>query len=136
VDDGAKATMEHELFYNNKAKESGSAIFVDDDTSTLSMKNCTVSGNTTNDPNRAAMYVVSSTVSIENSIFWNNGSDFEAVGVPAKLTVNYTLTQKAFAGTGNISAEHCLPMPRLAISISNQQADVSIPRPDNLSTTL
>ena len=108
VDDGASVTMEHELLYNNTAdKESGSAIYVDNlDNlpSVLNMNNCTVSGNSTNG---AAMFVNGSIVQVENSIFWNNGGDFEftADGISsAKLTVAYTLTQQGYTGTGNISA--------------------------------
>jgi len=108
VDDGSTATMEHELIYNNKSAESGSAIYVDDDGSghgsTLNMNNCTVSGHSTDG---AAMYVNGSVVQVENSIFWNNGSDFQFVanGVSqAKLTVTYTLTQQGYTGTGNISS--------------------------------
>jgi len=108
VDDGSTVKMEHELLYNNTSKESGSAIFVDDDGSgkwsTLNMNNCTVSGNSTDG---AAMYVNGSLVEVENSIFWNNGSDFQFVasGISqAKLTVTYTLTQQGYTGTGNITS--------------------------------
>jgi hypothetical protein len=74
------------------------------------MNNCTVSGNTTNVSNGTALYVQSSIAHVENSIFWNNGSDFEVVTdedprASASLTVNYTLTKQNFAGTGNISAD-------------------------------
>ena len=108
VDDGSTVKMEHELLYNNTSEESGSAIFVDDDGSgkwsTLNMNNCTVSGNSTDG---AAMYINGSVVQVENSIFWNNGSDFQFVasGVSqAKLTVTYTLTQQGYTGTGNITS--------------------------------
>jgi len=109
VDDGANVRMENELLYNNITGESGSAIYVDADwknnPSVLHMNNCTVSDNSTNG---AAMFVQGSIANVENSIFWNNGSDFEffADGVSvAKLTVNYTLTQQGFTGTGNISSD-------------------------------
>jgi len=108
VDDGAIVQMEHELLYDNTSQESGSAIYVDADyhynSSTLKMYNCTVSGNTANG---AAMFVQGSIAQVENCIFWNNGSDFEAYDdgtALADLTVNYTLTQQGYAGTGNISS--------------------------------
>ena len=116
VDDRATVRMEHELLYNNKTKENGSAIYVDADwipkPSTLYMNNCTVYGNTTDAANGAAVFVQGSILHVENCIFWNNGKDFEfsdcsgSTPVPgATLTVNYTLTQQGFTGTGNFSAD-------------------------------
>ena len=114
VDDGAVVRMENELLYNNKTKSSGSAIYVDADNknnpSTLNMFNCTVSGNATNPSGGTAMFVQSSVAHVQNCIFWNNGSDFdkttnEGAPAPAILTVDYTLTQQGFAGTGNISSD-------------------------------
>ena len=111
VDEAAKVRMEHELFYNNTSGESGSAIYVDADynynSSVLYMDNCTVSGNETDAPGKSALFVQASIAHVQNSIFWNNGSDFEFFAdgqVRAKLTVNYTLTQQGFTGTGNISS--------------------------------
>ncbi|MCL1850612.1 MAG: T9SS type A sorting domain-containing protein [Bacteroidetes bacterium] len=105
VDDGSKVRMEHELFYNNTTKKSGSAIYVDSDgaynPSVLYMNNCTVSGNSTDG---AALFVQSSIAHIQDCIFWNNGSDFEVIA-DGHLTVNYTLTQQGFTGTGNISPD-------------------------------
>ena len=108
IDDRAIVQMEHELLYNNTSGESGSAIYVDADwnynQSTLYMDNCTVSGNNAN--GAAALFVQGSIAHIQNSIFWNNGKDFEFMDDPpavATLTVDYTLTQQGFSGTGNIS---------------------------------
>jgi len=109
VDEAAKVRMEHELFYNNKSGESGSAIYVDEswehNPSVLYMDNCTVSGNST-DGGAAALYVEKSIAYVQNSIFWNNGGDFQVADgtALANLTVNYTLTQQGFTGTGNISS--------------------------------
>jgi len=113
VDDRAIVRMEHELLYNNKTTSgSGSAIYVDADwipnPSVLYMNNCTVYGNTTNAYNGAALFVQGSKVEIENCIFWNNGFDFEKVdegSLQATLSVKYSLTEKGFTGTGNISAD-------------------------------
>ena len=111
VDDAAKVRMENELLYNNKTKEGGSAIYVDADwknnPSVLYMNNCTVAGNSTNN-GEAALFVQASITHVQNCIFWNNGNDFRFIndGQPrASLTVNYTLTQQGFAGTGNISSD-------------------------------
>ena len=110
VDEAAKVRIEHDLFYKNESKESGSAIYVDEDydhnPSILYLDNCTVSGNiSTNGSTGAALYVEASNAYVQNSIFWNNGSDFEVVE-GGHLTVNYTLTQQNFTGgTGNISSD-------------------------------
>jgi hypothetical protein len=110
VDDGSEVRMEHELLYNNKSEKNGSAIHVDDASdhrpSVLYMDNCTVANNISTS-NGAALYVEASITQIQNCIFWNNGNDFETVpdnGHNANLSVNYTLTQQGFTGTGNISS--------------------------------
>jgi len=104
VDEAAKVRMEHELLYNNTTREGGSAIYVDADwannPSVLYMNHCTVSSNSP----EAALYVEGSYANVENSIFWNNGRDFEVVS-GGRLTVGYTLTQQGYAGTGNISSD-------------------------------
>ncbi|MDR2693602.1 MAG: right-handed parallel beta-helix repeat-containing protein [Chitinispirillales bacterium] len=111
VDEASKVSMIHELLYNNTSGESGSAVYVDKAGSSnapstiapsiLYMDNCTVSGNTS--PG-AALYVETSSVFVQNSIFWNNGSDFQVVA-DGCLTVNHTLTERIFEGTGNISSD-------------------------------
>ena len=112
VDEAAKVQMENELFYNNTTKKSGSTIYVDADweynPSVLYMNNCTVSGNSSDEPGGAALFVQASIAHVENCIFWNNGNDFELETEGktfAKLTVDYTLTQQGFTGTGNISSD-------------------------------
>jgi hypothetical protein len=111
ADEGAKIRMEHELLYNNTSKESGSAIYVDQDwmgnPSVLEMNNCTISGNSTNEPGGSAMYVEASIARVQNCIFWNNGSDLalSTDGRPVKLNVDYTLTQQGYTGTGNIKSD-------------------------------
>ena len=109
VDEAAKVRMEHELFYDNTTDENGAAIYVDADwehnPSVLYMNNCTVSGNhSTNVSDEVALFVESSIVHVQNSIFWNNGNDFKSVA-DGHLTVNYTLTQRDFTGMGNISSD-------------------------------
>ena len=105
VDEAAKVRMDNELFYNNTTKGSGSAIYIDEDwghnPSVFYMNNCTVWGNSTDAG--AALYVEKSIAHVQNCIFWNNGNDFDTAN--AHLTVNYTLTQQVFAGTGNISSD-------------------------------
>jgi hypothetical protein len=106
VDEASKVIMIHELLYNNTSDDSGSAVYVDErwnhEPSILYMDNCTVSGNTSSG---AALYVEASTATVQNCIFWNNGSNFEVAAGGGSLTVNYTLTQQSFTGTGNISSD-------------------------------
>ncbi|MDR2971098.1 MAG: T9SS type A sorting domain-containing protein [Bacteroidales bacterium] len=111
IDEAGKVKMEHELFYNNKTEKSGSAIYVDADynynPSVLYMDNCTVSENAT-DAGEAALFVQESIAHVQNCIFWNNSKDFELVTegeAHTELTVNYTLTQQGFTGTGNFSSD-------------------------------
>ncbi|MDR0491203.1 MAG: hypothetical protein LBH28_08185 [Oscillospiraceae bacterium] len=61
------------------------------------MDNCTISGNL----GGAAMYVEASSAYVKNCIFWNNGDDFEVVD-GGELSVDYTLTQQGYKGTGNL----------------------------------
>jgi len=115
VDDRSKVIMKNELLYKNSTtKSTGSAIYVDADypagkpASVLYMNNCTVWGNTSGAYNGAALFVQGSIAHIQNCIFWNNGKDFEAIDdtkAIAELTVNYTLTQQGFTGTGNITSD-------------------------------
>ncbi len=108
VDEAAKVLMEHELIYNNSTKKSGSAIYVDEHwdhtPSILYMNNCTISNNSTEEPNGAALFVQSSFAQIQNCIFWNNGNDFENI-TEGELFVEYTLMQNEFWGEGNISID-------------------------------
>jgi hypothetical protein len=112
VDERAKVRMEHELLYNNKCKTSGSAVYVDESweplPSVLEMDLCTVWGNSTDEPGGGAMRVEASIARVQNCIFWNNGHDFDKIdkeSMAAILTVNYTLTQQGYAGTGNITSD-------------------------------
>jgi hypothetical protein len=112
VDERAKVRMDHELLYNNKCKKSGSAVYVDESweplPSVLEMDLCTVWGNSTDEPGGGALRVEASIVRVQNCIFWNNGRDFDKIdkeSMPAILTVNYTLTQQGYAGTGNFSSD-------------------------------
>ena len=104
VDEAAKVQMVNELFYNNSCDDSGSAIYVDQawtlEPSILYMDNCTVSNNSSG----AALYVEASSAYIQNCIFWNNGDDFE-VADGGSITVDYTLSQQGFDGTGNITSD-------------------------------
>lgn len=109
VDEAAKVLLENELFYNNKTEKSGSAIYVDEHwdgtPSILYMNNCTFYGNTNDEYEGAPMFVQSSKAYVQNCIFWNNGDvDFHVIG-ESDLSVEYTLTAKAYPGKGNISAD-------------------------------
>lgn len=113
VDEGAKATIHHELVFRNLSKvgcEAVSAIAVDGGEgvgSEATIDHCTVVSNVCPDSTRGNGLQVEglSTVRVTNSIFWDNGGDDFAVSPDSSLTVSFTDSQEAFAGTGNINAD-------------------------------
>jgi hypothetical protein len=113
VDEGARADIHHELIYRNVSKdgcEAVSAISVDGGDgvgSQATISHCTVVGNVCENATRGNGLQVEgqSVVSVTNSIFWNNGDDDFAFDNTSTLSVTYTTSQEAFAGTGNISAD-------------------------------
>jgi hypothetical protein len=113
IDEGATASIHHELIYSNLSKdgcEAVSAIAVDGGNgvgSQATISHCTVVNNVCENATRGNGLQVEdqSVVSVTNSIFWNNGGDDFATDGTATLTVTFTDTQEGFAGTGNISAD-------------------------------
>ena len=112
IDEGASAEIHHELIFRNVSKdgcEAVSAIAVDGGEgvgSRATISHCTVVGNVCPDSTRGNGLQVEggSTVSVTNSIFWNNGGDDFAV-FDGTLSITYTCSQEAYAGTGNFSAD-------------------------------
>jgi hypothetical protein len=113
IDEGAVANIHHELIYGNISKdgcEAVSAIAVDggsDGGSRATISFCTVADNVCATVTRGNGLQVEgqSTVTVANSIFWNNGGDDFAVDATSTLTVTYTDSQESFAGTGNLSSD-------------------------------
>lgn len=107
VDDGATATLDHELIYGNSAHR-GAAVYVDgysdNIASHVQIIHCTIAGNTADEQDDGnAVYVEqNSTVTLKNSIAWGNGGDDFAADGTSTITATYTLSEEVIAGTGNL----------------------------------
>lgn len=113
VDERCKAYIHHELIYGNLTKdgcEAVSAIAVDGGEgfgSEATIEHCTVVGNVCENAIRGNGLQVEglSVVRVSNCIFWNNGGDDFAVDDTSTLSVDYTCSQEAIAGVGNLSQD-------------------------------
>lgn len=113
IDEGASATIHHELIYGNVSKdgcEAVSAISVDggeDGGSQATISFCTIAGNICRDSVRGNGIQVEgeSTVIVTNCIFWDNGGDDFAVTGDSTLDVSYTCSEEAIEGEGNFSSD-------------------------------
>ncbi len=113
VDEGADATLDHELVFGNTTEEEwqggGAGIFVDGGPvfTTARFRNCTIAMNSS--PGTAGgngIFVMTSTVEVSNSIFWgNSGDDFFVEADGSTLAVTYSLTEEAVSGTGNFTED-------------------------------
>lgn len=122
IDEGATATIHHELIYGNLSKagcEAVSAIAVDGGEgggSQASISHCTVVDNVCPDATRGNGLQVEggSNVTVTNSIFWGNGGDDFSIDNTSRLSVTFTDSQESIAGTGNISADPRFSNPAAA----------------------
>ena len=117
VDNGARAEMDHELFYANQCGVSSgvpggvSTVFVDGDAggmgSSLTMSNSTIAGHDCDPPvaGTAVTVLEFSDVTIRNSIFWGNGGDDVEVDETSKINIRYTLSEELLSGMGNLSTD-------------------------------
>lgn len=115
VDDGANASLDHDLLYANASNPAGNgavpAIYVDGSTdglsSTLSVNQTTIADHTCTPTvaGNAITVTANSKLTIKNSILWNNGGDDIAVDATSTATVSYTLAEEALKGTGNLSKD-------------------------------
>lgn len=111
VDEGAEATIHHELLYDNVAPDgcdSLSAIYVDGGEgggSRVTIDHCTVVGTQCGVTSTGSGLAVEgdSTVAVANSIFRDNdGNDFVVIDT-STLTVDFTCSEESFGGEGNIN---------------------------------
>jgi hypothetical protein len=115
VDEGAAATMDHDLIYANACNPKGDGavapVYVDgaDDKigSTLDINHTTIADHTCKPAvvGTAISVTGKSRVTVKNSILWNNGGNDITVDKSSKATVTYTLTQKVLPGIGNLSKD-------------------------------
>lgn len=113
IDEGGRADIHHELIFRNRSKdgcEAVSAIAVDGGEgigSEATIRHCTVVGNVCENAVRGNGLQVEglSTVRVSNCIFWSNAADDFSVDQTSTLSVSYTCSQEAMAGTGNLSSD-------------------------------
>lgn len=116
VDNGAKAVLDHCLFYRNRAGLGGAAIYVDGDStpghptgSTLTISYCTVADNTsaTSQNLGNGIYIEEySHATAQNCIFWGNTQDFHINDqTGSTIVVSNSDTQQTWPGTGNFSTD-------------------------------
>ena len=113
ADEGATASMEHDLVYGNKTKPDGEGapVYVDgneDGTgSTLSLNHVTIADHTSTPmaKGNAVKATWNSKLVVKNCILWNNGGDDVEADEKSKATVTYTLSQETIKGTGNLSKD-------------------------------
>lgn len=113
IDDGATAFLDHELVYANECSSMGGVgIYVDGPGngapgSTVSIRHTTVADHTceTSQGGNALYVEQNSTVSIQNSILWDNGGDDVIVDGTSQVNITYTLSEEVIEGTGNLSVD-------------------------------
>jgi len=113
ADEGAEASMDHDLVYGNKTSPDGqgAAVYVDGNEngtgSTLSLNHVTIADNSSAPMVKggAVQATWNSKLTVKNCIFWNNGGDDFAADNKSKATVTYTLSQQAIKGAGNLSQD-------------------------------
>jgi hypothetical protein len=113
ADEGAAASMDHDLVYGNKTKPDGegAAVYVDGNEngvgSTLTLNHVTIADNVSAPMVKggAVKATWNSKVIVKNCILWNNGGDDVEADERSKATVTYTLSQETIKGTGNLSKD-------------------------------
>ncbi|WP_254509256.1 right-handed parallel beta-helix repeat-containing protein [Anatilimnocola floriformis] len=113
ADEGATASMEHDLVYGNKTKPDGegAAVYVDGNedgtSSTLTLNHVTIADHTSTPmaKGNAVKATWNSKLVVKNSILWNNGGDDVEADEKSKAAVTYTLSQETIKGTGNLSKD-------------------------------
>ncbi len=119
ADEGAVASMDHDLVYGNKTKPDGegAAVYVDGNESgigsTLSLNHVTIADNISAPmvQGGAIQATWHSKLTVKNCILWNNGGDDFAVDDKSKATVTYTLSQETIKGAGNLSKDPLFANP-------------------------
>ncbi len=113
ADEGASASLDHDLIFANKSSPAGEggAVYVDGNEngigSTLTLNHVTIADHAFNPmvKGNAVKATWNSKVVIKNSILWNNGGDDVDADERSKATVTYTLSQEAIKGAGNLSKD-------------------------------
>lgn len=113
ADEGATASMEHDLVYGNLTKPDGEGapVYVDGNEngtgSSLTLNHVTIADHASTPmvKGNAVKATWHSKLVVKNCIFWNNGGDDYEVDEKSKGTITYTLSQETIRGTGNLSKD-------------------------------
>ena len=116
VDEGADATMDHDLVYDNACNPAGDGfvapVYVDgaDDKigSSLIANHITIVNHTCKTaagPGYGISVTGKSKLTLKNSVLWNNGGGGVKVDAISSATVSYTLCEKLLKGTGNLDKD-------------------------------
>lgn len=113
ADEGAAASMDHDLVYDNKCSPNGEggAVYVDGNESgigsTLTLNHVTIADHIFNPDvkGNAVKATWNSRLVVKNCILWNNGGDDVEADEKSKATVTYTLSQETIKGAGNLSKD-------------------------------
>jgi hypothetical protein len=110
VDDGAQATIRNVLVADNACSDDGGAVYVDgadaQNGSTATLINVTVAGHDcSSGGGNALLLEQASQVTVESSIFWDNGAKDVTVDPGNSLTVRYTNSRDSLSGEGNLSVD-------------------------------
>ena len=111
ADDGARATLTNELYFNNVcARDGGTGIYVDGaDNGTgshVTLINSTIANHACQTGNRASVYVEkNSSITIRNSIIWGNGGKDFQIDSGSTLSLTYSITEENVGGNGVLHSD-------------------------------
>lgn len=113
ADEGAAASMDHDLVYDNKGSPAfeGGVVYVDGNEngigSSLTLNHVTIADNPCGPEvkGNAVKATGNSKVTVKNCILWNNGDDDVEADGTSKTAVTYTLSREKIKGTGNLSQD-------------------------------
>jgi MYXO-CTERM domain-containing protein len=116
VDDGAQATIRNVLVADNACSDQGGAVYVDgvdgQNGSRATLINVTVAGHDcSGGEGNALLLEQGSQVTVESSIFWDNGTKDVTVDPGNSLTVRYTNSRDSLSGEGNLSVDPLFANP-------------------------
>ncbi len=116
VDDGAQATIRNVLVADNVCSDDGGAVYVDgadaQNGSNATLINVTVAGHDcSSGGGNALLLEQASQVTVESSIFWDNGAQDVTVDPGNSLTVRYTNSRDSLSGEGNLSVDPLFANP-------------------------
>lgn len=114
IDEGATAVMENCVIYANETNPDAGAgaVYVDPGPdnvgSSITVRHCTIAGHRTPEPTLGGNAIFVSefcNATVENSILWDNDGHSVFAVPPGTVTVTWSTTEDAVAGSGNIQSD-------------------------------